>query len=101
MRPRLTIVSAVAVALLASSPSWAADGAALYKSRCANCHGANGEGRSAMKAPAFKGATMSEDQIAQLLTAGASGKRAPHAKAISRLNADDAKAIAAFVKTLQ
>jgi hypothetical protein len=44
---------------------------------------------------------MSEDQIQQLLTDGASGKKAPHAKAISGLNADDAKAIAAFIKTLQ
>jgi hypothetical protein len=43
---------------------------------------------------------MSADQIQQLLVEGAPGKKAPHAKAISGLNADQAKAIAAFVKTL-
>lgn len=100
MRSRFTILSTVAIALLASSPSWAADGAALYKTRCANCHGATGEGKPAMKSPALKGDAMSADQIQQLLVEGAPGKKAPHAKAISGLNADQAKAIAAFVKTL-
>jgi hypothetical protein len=54
-----------------------------------------------MKSPALKGNAMSADQMEKLLIEGASGKKAPHAKAISGLNADDAKAIADFVKTLQ
>jgi mono/diheme cytochrome c family protein len=100
MRRKFTTLSTIVIALLASDPCWAADGAALYKTRCANCHGATGEGKPAMKSPALKGDAMSADQIQQLLVEGAPGKKAPHAKAISGLNADQAKAIAAFVKTL-
>jgi cytochrome c553 len=48
--------SVTAVLLIASTASWAAaDGAALYKTKRAGCHGQNGEGKPAMKAPAVKG----------------------------------------------
>jgi mono/diheme cytochrome c family protein len=102
MRGKFTIASAVAVALLvACDASWAAaDGAALYKTKCAQCHGAKGEGKPAMKAPALKGVALSADQIEQLLVQGAAGKKGPHAKAISGLTAEQAKAIADYVKTL-
>jgi cytochrome c553 len=43
----------------------AKDGAALYKSKCAHCHGTGGEGKPAMKAPALKGTTLTPDQIGQ------------------------------------
>jgi mono/diheme cytochrome c family protein len=96
------IVSAIACAFLVAgnASGQAADGAALYKKRCAQCHGANGEGRPAMNAPALKGDTMSAEDMQQLLTQGASGKKAPHSRAISGLNADQAKAIVDYVKTL-
>jgi cytochrome c553 len=100
MRRKFTTLSAIVIALIASNPAWAADGAALYKTRCANCHGAKGEGKPAMKSPALKGNAMSADEMQKLLIEGASGKKAPHAKAISGLNADQAKAIVDFLKTL-
>ena len=61
---------------------------------------AKGEGKAGMKAPAVKGSSMSADQIQQLMTQGAAGKKAPHGKAISGLNADQAKAVADYVKKL-
>jgi mono/diheme cytochrome c family protein len=76
------------------------DGAALFKSKCSQCHGAGGEGKSAMKGTAIKGTAVSPDQIQQMLTQGASGKKKPHSKAISGLSADQAKALADYVKTL-
>lgn len=91
----------VAALIFGSTASWAAeDGAALYKKRCASCHGANGEGRPAMKAPALKGTTMDADQLLQLLTKGVPANKAPHNKGISGLSEDQAKAIAAYLKTL-
>lgn len=88
--------------LFALTASWAAeDGAALYKKRCGGCHGANGEGKPAMKAPALKGTTMDVDQLVQHLTKGESTSKAPHNKGLSGLKEEQAKAIAAYVKSLQ
>jgi mono/diheme cytochrome c family protein len=99
---KLTIlVLAIAVALFALVPSlsWAAeDGAALYKAKCAMCHGPDGAGKVG---PALKGTKLTDAQISDLLTKGTEGKKAPHAKAIAGLSADQAKAVAEFVKGLK
>jgi mono/diheme cytochrome c family protein len=77
-----------------------ADSAALFKSKCAHCHGANGEGKPAIKAPALKGTSLSADQIQQLLTKGAPGKKGPHAKGLSALTPEDAADLASYIKSL-
>ena len=79
----------------------AEDGAALYKRRCVACHGAQGEGKPAMKAFSLKSTKMDVTQITGYLTKGAPASKAPHSKAITGLTADEAKTIAEFVKTLQ
>jgi len=92
----------ISLALLAtlSNLSWAADGAALYKKKCAGCHGQQGEGKPAMKAPALKGTSLSAEKVVDHLTKGEPNSKAPHNKAISGITDEDAKAIAEFVKTL-
>jgi mono/diheme cytochrome c family protein len=52
----------------------AENGAAIYKAKCAGCHGAAGEGKVG---PALKGTSLSTDQIADALLKGASGKKRP------------------------
>jgi mono/diheme cytochrome c family protein len=91
---------AMAVALLAmiSGVAVAEDGAALYKSKCAMCHGAAGEGKVG---PALKGTKLTEAQVADLLTKGEAGKKAPHGKAVAGLTEEQAKAVATFVKGLK
>ncbi len=79
-------------------PAFAQDGAATYKAKCAGCHGPEGQGKVG---PALKGTSLTDAQITDLLTKGDDGKKAPHKKALSGLSADDAKAVAAFVKTLK
>lgn len=79
-------------------PAFAADGAETYKAKCASCHGPEGQGKIG---PALKGSSLSNAQIADLLTKGDDAKKAPHKKALVGLSADDAKAVAAFVKTLK
>jgi len=79
-------------------PAFAADGAAVYKAKCAACHGPEGQGKVG---PAVKGSSLSADQITDLLTKGADAKKAPHKKAVAGLSADDAKAVAEYVKTLK
>ena len=76
---KLTIlVLAIAVALFALVPSlsWAAeDGAALYKAKCAMCHGPDGAGKIG---PALKG---TKADVAAFVRMATAGKKAPHAKA--------------------
>jgi len=99
---RLFVVSLATMLVIASSASWAAeDGASLYKTKCAGCHGASGEGKPAMKAPALKGTSLDANQIAEHITKGEAGSKAPHNKGIAGLNDEQAKAIAEWVKTLK
>lgn len=92
-------IIALALFTLLSSMAWAAeDGAAVYKTKCAACHGASGEGKMG---PALKGTSLSDAQIDEVLTKGAAGKKAPHSKAISGLTDDQAKAVATYVKSLK
>src|SRR4051812_22462261 len=66
---RSIIVLTVIVLLSLSCIAFAAeDGAAIYKSKCAACHGADGAGKVG---PAVKGSALTEAQMADLLTKGA------------------------------
>lgn len=96
------VVKLAAILLAGCLVSWAADdGAALYKTKCAGCHGANGEGKPAVKAPALKGTKLEANQIAAHLTKGEAGSKPPHNKGIAGLNEAQANAIAEYVKTLK
>ena len=96
------VLSLLAVLVVGSSASWAADdGAALYKAKCAGCHGASGEGKPAMKSPALKGTNLDVNQIVERLTKGQSGSKAPHSKGMAGLNGEQADAIAEYIKTLK
>lgn len=88
----LTLAAALAL------PALGQDGGATYKAKCAACHGADGQGKVG---PALKGTSLTSDQIVDLLTKGNDAKKAPHKKALSGLSADDAKAVADFVKGLK
>ena len=97
---RITFLFASTVVLLQVSLG-AGDGGALYKSKCAGCHGAGGEGKPAMKAPALKGTELTAEQIAQHITKGEASSKPPHNKAIAGVNEQHAKLIAEFIKTLK
>ena len=75
---------------------WAEDGAALYKAKCAMCHGAM-IGREGQTIVAGEDVAVGEEQIADLLTNGAAGKKAPHSKGVAGLSADQVTAVATYV----
>jgi mono/diheme cytochrome c family protein len=103
MKCKLLIRVPFLVASLVVLPtlSWGAeDGAALYKSKCAVCHGASGEGKPTMKAPALRGTPLTADQITEHTVKGTVNSKAPHNKGISGMSDAQAKAISEFVKTL-
>ena len=95
----LVMMIAVAMFILIPSLSWADDGAALYKAKCAACHGADAAGKPAMKAPSL----ISDDQKKKSdadLTAAITGT-AKHPAPVKGISADDAKAIVTYIRTLQ
>lgn len=94
----LVVLLVVFLAASMAVPAFAQDGAATFKTKCAGCHGAEGQGKIG---PALKGTSLTDAQITDLLTKGDDGKKAPHKKAVTGLSADDAKAVAAFVKGLK
>lgn len=99
MKMLKALVFLALVTALATGYAFAADdGAAIYKSKCAACHGPNGEGKMG---PKLAGTAMTEAQIEAQLTKGAAGKKAPHANPMPSLTADQAKAVATYVKTLK
>ncbi len=84
--------------LLLSSMAFAADGAQIYKTKCAGCHGPNGEGKVG---PSLKTTKLGDDDIVMLLSKGDEKRKAPHKKAISGLSDEDIKAVAHYVKSLK
>jgi cytochrome c len=89
---RFAIVLA-ALAMMMSTAAFAQDGAALYKAKCAGCHGAAGEGKMG---PALKG--KSDADVTAVLSAG--GKKGPHTKPFNA-TPEEQKAIADFVAGLK
>lgn len=81
-----------------STIGWAQDGGAIYKSKCAMCHGAMGEGKIG---PSLQKTALSAQQITALLTTGNPSKKAPHSKPFSGLSADQASQVATYVMTLK
>ena len=94
------VVSLAAMFLIPASVSSAGDGAALFKSKCAACHGVNGEGKAAIKAPALKGTSLDVSQITAHITKGESTSKPPHNKGISGVSDEQAKSIADYIKSL-
>jgi mono/diheme cytochrome c family protein len=90
-------LTAIAVLLLAMNTAWAKDAASIYKSKCAGCHGAQGEGKTG---PKLAGTSRSDDEIVKVLTTGGLAK-APHTKPFKGANSTNAKQVAAYVKSLK
>jgi mono/diheme cytochrome c family protein len=76
------------------------DGADIYKTRCAACHGSNGEGLPGAKIPAVKSTLLTPAKIVALITTGEGGKTV-HATPIVNINKEQAKAIADHVKSFK
>ena len=101
MNCKLHFLVVLLTLIATTGSSAAADASALYKSKCAGCHGANGEGKPAVKAPALKGIQMDASQVVQNLTKGDPKNKAPHNKAIKGLTEEEATSLAEYVKSLK
>lgn len=95
----LVMTIAVALFILIPNLSWAEDGAALYKAKCAMCHGADAAGKPAAKIPSLVSPEVKAKSDADLTKAVA--ETAKHPAPVKGLGADDAKAIVTYLRTLQ
>ena len=103
MKERLAGSLAIALVLVLALPAFAeevkVDGKALYSSKCAMCHGADGVAKSMAKGsrnfndPAF---TLGVDEIVKVTHEG-KGKMP---KFEGKLKPEEAKAVAEYVRTL-
>ncbi len=82
-----------------SGAALAQDGAALYKTKCEICHGADGMGKPKLGVK-LVGTTRTEDQIVTELTKGGAAK-GKHVKPMDGMTGDQAKAVAGFIKGMK
>jgi cytochrome c553 len=95
----LIMTIAVAMFVLIPNLSWAEDGAAIYKTKCAMCHGADATGKPAAKIPSLVSdevKKLSDDDVAKAVT-----DTAKHPAGVKGLPADDVKAIVSYIRSLQ
>jgi len=96
----LVLTIAVALFILIPNLSWAADdGASLYKTKCAACHGADAAGKPAAKIPSLisdDAKKASDDDLAKSVT-----EKAKHPAGVKSLPADQVKALVSYIRTLQ
>ena len=95
----LVLTMAVTLFILIPNLAWAEDGAALYKAKCAACHGADATGKPAAKIPSLvsdEAKKASDDDLAKSVS-----EKAKHPTSVKSVSADDAKAIVTYIRTLQ
>jgi len=96
----LVVTIAVTLFILIPNLSWAAeDGAALYKTKCAACHGADAAGKPAAKIPSLIGDEAKKASDADLEKAVI--EKPKHAGVAKSLTPDQVKAVVAHIRTLQ
>lgn len=99
-----TMVILATLILVIAVPAMASDGAALYKTSCTTCHGANGAGDTpagkAMKVRDLKAAEVQKQTDVELtkVISGGKGKMPAYGK---KMSTADIQAVIAYVRTLK
>lgn len=95
---------AVALFILIPNLSWAEDGAAIYKAKCAACHGADATGKPAAKIPSLVSddtKKMSDADLTDFIANGGPSKKATHAFATKGLTPEQIKEVVGSIRDLQ
>ncbi len=96
----VVLTIAAALFILIPNLSWAADdGASLYKTKCAACHGADATGKPAAKIPSLisdEAKKASDDGLAKSIA-----ETAKHPAPVKSLAPDQAKLIVTYIRSLQ
>jgi mono/diheme cytochrome c family protein len=101
----LIAMIALALFLILPNLAWAADdGAALFKAKCATCHGAELTGKPAAKIPSLISDARkkaSDAELADMIANGGKDKKAMHAFANKGVSADQVKMVIAYIREEQ
>lgn len=100
MKTILRAMLAIAVLAMICSTYTFADAGADYKAKCAMCHGANGEGKAAMKTKDFGSADVQKMSDADLTDAITKGK-APMKGYEGTLSKDQISDLVKWIRTLK
>jgi mono/diheme cytochrome c family protein len=96
----LVMTIAVALFILIPNLSWAADdGASLYKTKCAACHGLDAAGKPAAKIPSLVGddaKKLSDADVNKAIT-----EKPKHAAVAKALTPDQIKMVVSYIRELQ
>jgi mono/diheme cytochrome c family protein len=99
------IVIAVALFLILPNLSWAADdGATVFKTKCAACHGADLGGKPAGKVPSLvsdDSKKFSDADLTEAIANGGKDKKASHAFANKGMTPDQIKMVVAYIREAQ
>jgi mono/diheme cytochrome c family protein len=101
----LIVMIAVALFIVLPNLSWAAeDGAAIYKTKCAACHGADLAGKPAAKIPSLvsdDAKKASDADLTDMIANGGKDKKAMHAFSNKGVTADQVKAVVSYIRSQQ
>ena len=100
----MKVIAVSVLTLLISASAFAADGAAVYKAKCASCHGADGAGQTAigkkMNLRDLGSAEVQKQTDAELYAWTADGKgKMPAYK--GKLSDAEIKALVAYMRTMK
>lgn len=96
----LMVAIAVGLFILIPNLSWAGDdGATVYKTKCAACHGADAAGKPAAKIPSLvsdEAKKASDDNMAKSIS-----QAVKHPATVKSLSPDQAKMVVTYIRNLQ
>lgn len=101
----LVFVTALMLFLFLPNLSWAADdGAALFKTKCAMCHGADATGKPAAKIPSLvspEAKKMTDAELTDAIANGGKSKKPMHAFSQKGLSAEQIQSLVGHIRELQ
>ena len=101
----LIVMIALALFLVLPNLSWAADdGATIYKTKCAACHGADLGGKPAAKIPSLisdDAKKASDADLTDMIANGGKDKKAMHTFANKGVTPDQVKMVISYVRDAQ
>jgi len=95
----LVMMIAVALFILIPNLSWADDGATVYKTKCAACHGVDAAGKPAAKIHSLTGddaKKLSDADLGKAIT-----EKPKHAGVAKSLTPDQVKMVVSYIRELQ
>ena len=100
----LIVMIALALFLILPNLSWAEDGAAVFKTKCAACHGADLVGKPAAKIPSLvsdDAKKLSDADLTDAIANGGKDKKASHAFANKGVTPDQIKMVVSYIRDAQ